>query len=223
MNIKSIAKGEKFAFTSLENIKTTEFGSQNWNMLTTSTMHTTSHLHLIAVLKECLIEVWRDILYIHFLSTCCLCFHTATIVHQESVCATFGSGLSSACVVDVGDQKTSLCCVEDGVSHRNSRWACVSIKYIAVITLVWLVHFPLKCISLIFASVAFNFAECLWRMAAQMWRAPSTGFCRRRVSPTENVNCPTDWTVSCCSIWRKPSATWTKCVFYSSFNWCFKY
>lgn len=38
------------------------------------------------------------------------------------MCATFGSGLSSACVVDVGDQKTSLCCVEDGVSHRNSRW-----------------------------------------------------------------------------------------------------
>ncbi|XP_028680453.2 actin-related protein 8 [Erpetoichthys calabaricus] len=43
------------------------------------------------------------------------------VVHQESVCATFGSGLSSACVVDVGDQKTSICCVEDGVSHRNSR------------------------------------------------------------------------------------------------------
>ena len=48
--------------------------------------------------------------------------HAAIIVHQESVCATFGSGLSSACVVDVGDQKTSLCCVEDGVSHRNSRY-----------------------------------------------------------------------------------------------------
>lgn len=46
---------------------------------------------------------------------------SAIIVHQESVCATFGSGLSSACVVDVGDQKTSLSCVEDGVSHRNSR------------------------------------------------------------------------------------------------------
>lgn len=45
----------------------------------------------------------------------------AIIVHQESVCAAFGSGLSSACVVDVGDQKTSVCCVEDGVSHRNSR------------------------------------------------------------------------------------------------------
>uniref|UniRef100_G3WUL6 Actin-related protein 8 n=1 Tax=Sarcophilus harrisii TaxID=9305 RepID=G3WUL6_SARHA len=43
------------------------------------------------------------------------------VVHQESVCATFGSGLGSACIVDVGDQKTSVCCVEDGVSHRNTR------------------------------------------------------------------------------------------------------
>ncbi|XP_022098005.1 actin-related protein 8-like [Acanthaster planci] len=45
----------------------------------------------------------------------------AAIVHQESVLATYGSGLSSACVVDVGDQKTSVCCVEDGLSHRNTR------------------------------------------------------------------------------------------------------
>ena len=36
--------------------------------------------------------------------------------------ATYGSGLSSACVVDVGDQKTSVCCVEDGLSHRNTRY-----------------------------------------------------------------------------------------------------
>ncbi|XP_051873802.1 actin-related protein 8 [Pristis pectinata] len=46
---------------------------------------------------------------------------SGVIVHQESICATFGSGLSSACVVDVGEQKTSVCCVEDGVSHRNTR------------------------------------------------------------------------------------------------------
>uniref|UniRef100_A0A4W3GXH7 Actin-related protein 8 n=1 Tax=Callorhinchus milii TaxID=7868 RepID=A0A4W3GXH7_CALMI len=46
---------------------------------------------------------------------------SGVLVHQESICATFGSGLSSACVVDVGDQKTSVCCVEDGVSHRNTR------------------------------------------------------------------------------------------------------
>ncbi|XP_062612394.1 actin-related protein 8-like [Saccostrea cucullata] len=45
----------------------------------------------------------------------------SAILHQESVCATFGSGVSSACVVDIGDQKTSVCCVEDGISHRNTR------------------------------------------------------------------------------------------------------
>lgn len=48
-------------------------------------------------------------------------FALGIVVHQESVCATFGSGLSSTCIVDVGDQKTSVCCVEDGVSHRNTR------------------------------------------------------------------------------------------------------
>ncbi|CAL1269551.1 unnamed protein product [Larinioides sclopetarius] len=42
-------------------------------------------------------------------------------VHLESVCATFGAGVSFACVVDVGDQKTAVSCVEDGISHRNTR------------------------------------------------------------------------------------------------------
>lgn len=42
-------------------------------------------------------------------------------IHLESVCATFGAGLSYACVVDVGDQKTSVSCVEDGISHRSTR------------------------------------------------------------------------------------------------------
>ncbi|KAK3801298.1 hypothetical protein RRG08_067101 [Elysia crispata] len=46
----------------------------------------------------------------------------AVIVHQESVCATYGSGITVACVVDVGDQKTSVSCVEDGLSHRASRF-----------------------------------------------------------------------------------------------------
>ncbi|XP_071960310.1 actin-related protein 8-like [Antedon mediterranea] len=45
----------------------------------------------------------------------------SAIVHQESVCALYGSGIPSACVVDVGDQKTSVSCVEDGLSNRNSR------------------------------------------------------------------------------------------------------
>ncbi|KAG8177688.1 hypothetical protein JTE90_020252 [Oedothorax gibbosus] len=42
-------------------------------------------------------------------------------VHLESVCATFGAGVSSACVVDVGDQKATVSCVEDGISHRKTR------------------------------------------------------------------------------------------------------
>ncbi|KAL1512547.1 hypothetical protein ABEB36_002128 [Hypothenemus hampei] len=40
---------------------------------------------------------------------------------QDHVSATFGSGLGYACVVDVGDQKTSVSCVEDGICHPNTR------------------------------------------------------------------------------------------------------
>ncbi|KAL3283058.1 hypothetical protein HHI36_006216 [Cryptolaemus montrouzieri] len=40
---------------------------------------------------------------------------------QDHVAATFGSGLSYACVIDVGDQKTSVSCVEDGICHPNTR------------------------------------------------------------------------------------------------------
>jgi len=29
--------------------------------------------------------------------------------------------LSAACVVDVGDEKTSICCVEDGLAIPSSR------------------------------------------------------------------------------------------------------
>ncbi len=43
------------------------------------------------------------------------------VFHQESVCTTFGIGLPSACVVDVGDQKVSISCVEDGISLPESR------------------------------------------------------------------------------------------------------
>lgn len=46
---------------------------------------------------------------------------TAAIVHQESMCATFGAGVGSACVIDVGDQKTSVCCVDEGLANPASR------------------------------------------------------------------------------------------------------
>jgi len=42
-------------------------------------------------------------------------------VQQESACATFGAGVSTACVVDIGAQKTSVSCVEDGLCIPDSR------------------------------------------------------------------------------------------------------
>ncbi|KAG0173952.1 actin-like protein arp8 [Apophysomyces sp. BC1034] len=43
------------------------------------------------------------------------------LVQQESICATFGAGVSSACVVDIGAQQTSIACIEDGVCLVDSR------------------------------------------------------------------------------------------------------
>ena len=45
---------------------------------------------------------------------------------QESLAATFGAGYIASCVVDVGAQKTSICCVEEGMCIENSR---VNLKY----------------------------------------------------------------------------------------------
>ncbi|GAB7355582.1 hypothetical protein MBLNU459_g6051t1 [Dothideomycetes sp. NU459] len=40
---------------------------------------------------------------------------------QESLAATFGAGYSISCIVDVGAQKTSICCVDEGMCMENSR------------------------------------------------------------------------------------------------------
>lgn len=45
---------------------------------------------------------------------------------QESMAATFGAGYTQACVVDVGAQKTSITCVEDGLCVDDSR---INLKY----------------------------------------------------------------------------------------------
>ncbi|KAL8355858.1 hypothetical protein RB601_001250 [Gaeumannomyces tritici] len=45
---------------------------------------------------------------------------------QESMAATFGAGYTQACVVDVGAQKTSITCVEDGLCVEDSR---VNLKF----------------------------------------------------------------------------------------------
>ncbi|KID79538.1 uncharacterized protein G6M90_00g018640 [Metarhizium brunneum] len=45
---------------------------------------------------------------------------------QEGIAATFGAGYTQACVVDVGAQKTSVTCVEDGLCIEDSR---INMKY----------------------------------------------------------------------------------------------
>jgi actin-related protein 8 len=42
-------------------------------------------------------------------------------LQQESLSATFGAGYSIACVVDIGAQKTSICCVDEGLCVEESR------------------------------------------------------------------------------------------------------
>ena len=42
-------------------------------------------------------------------------------MHQQSVLSCFGAGVSSGCVIDIGSQKTSVCCVKDGVILKPTR------------------------------------------------------------------------------------------------------
>ncbi|EXJ69087.1 uncharacterized protein A1O5_08022 [Cladophialophora psammophila CBS 110553] len=45
---------------------------------------------------------------------------------QESLAASFGAGFTTCCIVDIGAQKTTISCVEDGMVIDNSR---VNLKY----------------------------------------------------------------------------------------------
>lgn len=68
---------------------------------------------------------------------------------QDHVAATFGAGLGSACVVDCGDQKVSVSCVEDGISHPSTR---VRLEYGgADVT---------QCYFWLLKKCAFPFKEC---------------------------------------------------------------
>ncbi|KAF2006986.1 actin-like ATPase domain-containing protein [Amniculicola lignicola CBS 123094] len=42
-------------------------------------------------------------------------------LQQESLSASFGAGYSSTCVVDIGAQKISICCVDEGMCIEDSR------------------------------------------------------------------------------------------------------
>ncbi|EUB58127.1 Actin-related protein 8 [Echinococcus granulosus] len=43
------------------------------------------------------------------------------VVQQASVCATYGVGLPTACVIDLGFQKTTISCVDEGISLPDVR------------------------------------------------------------------------------------------------------
>ncbi|CAO3599870.1 unnamed protein product [Absidia cylindrospora] len=43
------------------------------------------------------------------------------IAQQASTCATFGAGVSSACVVDIGAQTTTIACIDEGVQLLDAR------------------------------------------------------------------------------------------------------
>lgn len=55
-------------------------------------------------IKEMLSIVLRDLRF------------SSAVVHQEGLAAAFGNGLSTACVVNIGAQVTSVICIEDGVA-----------------------------------------------------------------------------------------------------------
>lgn len=70
---------------------------------------------------------------------------------QESLAASFGAGFTVSCVVDIGAQKTSISCVEDGMVIDNSR---VNLKYggaditEAFVKMIIYNHFPYAEINL---------------------------------------------------------------------------
>lgn len=72
-------------------------------------------------------------------------------IHQESHCAIFSAGMSSACVVDIGAQETSVACVEDGIINADTR---ISLSYggddvtVALAALLQRSSFPYKDLDL---------------------------------------------------------------------------
>ena len=70
---------------------------------------------------------------------------------QESLAATFGAGFTHACVVDIGAQKTSICCVEEGMCIENSR---INLKFggadvtDTLVRMMLFDHFPYEDINL---------------------------------------------------------------------------
>ena len=46
------------------------------------------------------------------------------MLKQESLAATYGAGISNACVVDIGATTTSIACVDEGLVLPDTRYLC---------------------------------------------------------------------------------------------------
>ncbi|KDQ13053.1 hypothetical protein BOTBODRAFT_160982 [Botryobasidium botryosum FD-172 SS1] len=72
-------------------------------------------------------------------------------IQQEAICAAFGAGLSTACVIDIGAVKTSVSCVEEGLVLPETRIALNYggddiTEFLAV--LLGKIHFPYRTMDL---------------------------------------------------------------------------
>ncbi|CAA0806660.1 Actin-related protein 9 [Striga hermonthica] len=65
-------------------------------------------------IKELLSIVLRDLNF------------SLAVVHQEGLAAVFGNGLSTACVVNIGAQVTTVICIEDGVTLPTTQ---INLRY----------------------------------------------------------------------------------------------
>ncbi|KAM7488285.1 hypothetical protein LguiB_025769 [Lonicera macranthoides] len=65
-------------------------------------------------IKEILSIVLRDLRF------------SSAVVHQEGLAAVFGNGLSTACIVNMGAQMTSVICIEDGVALPSTQ---ITLRY----------------------------------------------------------------------------------------------
>jgi hypothetical protein len=55
-------------------------------------------------------------------------YHVSHISSQESLAATYGAGISSACVVDIGSVFTGVACVDDGLVIGDTRYVKQSVS-----------------------------------------------------------------------------------------------
>ncbi|KAK6138891.1 hypothetical protein DH2020_027365 [Rehmannia glutinosa] len=97
----------------------------DWNLIEKLHIpHNERHMYSASLLLICTFTL-RKIKELLSLVLRDLCFSIA-VVHQEGLAAVFGNGLSTACVVNIGAQVTSVICIEDGVTLPTTQ---ITLRY----------------------------------------------------------------------------------------------